>query len=601
MGIRYVAAVSVVLVHLEWLPFVATVPLFFVLSGFILTYKYVNADSGLTVDVRRFWLARLSRLYPCHLLALFLLLALRLAWDIPLRGTWGSFVASSLVLSGWLPRYAVSWNIAAWTNTCEIFFYLAFPLLVPLVLKVRTRRGMLAATTVAWLIGLAMTRGFDHARGLEPAFVDWDRWFVKFNPIIHLPEFVIGIVLGRWYSAWGCRSNRRLGDVLSGTCLVIATMLSMHQGPWFIYVHNTLLAPLFAVLIWGLLMGGAVADILGSRLLVRLGCASYAVYILQEPLLLLAHLVSGWDGFVDQPAFAVLFIFALTVVGLAVHRFVEAPVMRFLRGHEGGVVPLRALSMQIAWRESLAALALMALAIGWVSLLPQHLPVISSSRLEGTLSSIGAARVGWVNGGDERYLERYDDRLRGVRFEGCSTTCDADFVLAPRGWRDTGHPRFVEAEENDRVVLWGRSGVWLPPRYRITPRTVLGLHPHPSVRMTGFNALETAPDGHDFRWTSGEAVLEVPPPDGSEAHHLEVRLPGGVERPLEVSVDGSIVWSGNTPPSGRTLLMRYFTEASGRSQRITLRTKPWIPRDIDPHSTDGRVLGVPFWGVRILP
>jgi peptidoglycan/LPS O-acetylase OafA/YrhL len=79
-GIRFFAAMGVVLFHVGYTPVArlspllgavsghgyAAVGLFYVLSGFVLAYTY----AGRRPDVRAFYVARFARVYPLYLLAL---------------------------------------------------------------------------------------------------------------------------------------------------------------------------------------------------------------------------------------------------------------------------------------------------------------------------------------------------------------------------------------------------------------------------------------------------------------------------------------------------------------------------------------------------
>ena len=48
------------------------VSFFFVLSGFIIAYNYQKKLSENTMTKRRFWVARIARIYPLHWLTLFM-------------------------------------------------------------------------------------------------------------------------------------------------------------------------------------------------------------------------------------------------------------------------------------------------------------------------------------------------------------------------------------------------------------------------------------------------------------------------------------------------------------------------------------------------
>src|SRR6185312_15719771 len=83
-GMRGIAALAVAVLHrqdmfgfsdfpLHWgeLP----VDLFFILSGFILSWKYLAGLSSGTISVTTFLIHRITRLWPLHIVALFLLAA----------------------------------------------------------------------------------------------------------------------------------------------------------------------------------------------------------------------------------------------------------------------------------------------------------------------------------------------------------------------------------------------------------------------------------------------------------------------------------------------------------------------------------------------
>src|ERR1700737_5255550 len=77
-GIRTLLAIFIILFHFTpphlglLYPFIDNgyifVGVFFLISGYVLTYNY--ADRGNTLSKREFWLARIPRLYPVYLFVL---------------------------------------------------------------------------------------------------------------------------------------------------------------------------------------------------------------------------------------------------------------------------------------------------------------------------------------------------------------------------------------------------------------------------------------------------------------------------------------------------------------------------------------------------
>jgi peptidoglycan/LPS O-acetylase OafA/YrhL len=106
-------------------------------------------------------------------------------------------------------------------------------------------------------------------------------------------------------------------------------------------LHNGLLAPAFAVLIYCLARdAGIMGRVLGSRLLVLLGEASFALYILQVPIHALARAavryITGADvvsasAVETSPAFIVCYSALLLVIAVGALKLVEQPARRWLR------------------------------------------------------------------------------------------------------------------------------------------------------------------------------------------------------------------------------------------------------------------------------
>jgi peptidoglycan/LPS O-acetylase OafA/YrhL len=101
------------------------VSLFFVLSGFILTYVYPSLDAP--GALRRFLVARAARIWPAHIVTLLLAVWLMKAHS-PALPT----IANVTMLHGWipLPEYFFSYNAVSWTISTEFGFYILFPLLI---------------------------------------------------------------------------------------------------------------------------------------------------------------------------------------------------------------------------------------------------------------------------------------------------------------------------------------------------------------------------------------------------------------------------------------------------------------------------------------
>ena len=288
-GIRFFAAWYVVLFH--GLPGLArrypvpkllatflsngylAVGLFFLLSGFILTYTYegqLNESSGRV----RFWEARFARIYPVYLLSL--VLSYWFATDLHL----GTRVAVLGMVQAWNPvnpDMAGAWNYPAWTLSAEAFFYICFPFVVPWMSR-RSDRALFWLTAALLTVCIV---GHTPLKGLG----DWKNKAVLFErvlplPALRIPEFLVGVVLGLRFLRQKIVQEQPSRPLLVYSAVVgtLAT-LSLPLGDW-----DSLVILPFSILIYELARGGSwLAIFLSTRIMVLLGGSSYAIYLLRYP------------------------------------------------------------------------------------------------------------------------------------------------------------------------------------------------------------------------------------------------------------------------------------------------------------------------------
>lgn len=353
-GLRFLAALHVVLFHFgtaclkdvapEWVVHVvgsgyASVGVFFLLSGFVLAYNYVDAGGGMGTAPRAFWSARVARVYPVFLLMFLLSAAPTMGASLAVNslpvaaaklGTAG-FTTLAL-LQAWVPRLALYWNPPSWSVSVEAFFYAVFPALARRLGPLRGAR-MTAALVGVWLLGLVPPVLYvalrpDGPGTLDVAFTGIWLSVVKFNPLLRLPEFLLGVLLGLVFVRERAASSPpRSGAVmaLAGAALLLA---GFSQGGWIPYplMHNALLAPASALLVYGLARGGGpLGRLLARPWLVHLGGASYALYLLQYPVSELVHWLARYVDLTSPSRFLAVLLVVLVPASMAVHRWVETP------------------------------------------------------------------------------------------------------------------------------------------------------------------------------------------------------------------------------------------------------------------------------------
>ncbi|MDB4970623.1 MAG: carE [Myxococcales bacterium] len=331
-GVRFVAAAWVFAYHFfvltvagapSWLRDVqasghAAVSLFFVLSGFVLAYNYAAPLEAGRVSRARFWWARFARVVPLY--------ALLIVVEIPLSlhaGLGGARVAAATAadlagLQAWIPPIVFVGNTPGWSVSVELFFYVAFPWLAARLFQTPRRAlAELAAFVLAALATAALP-------SLLPAQSGW-ALFAKCGPLTRLPEFVVGIGLGRAFLRGQLRLSPRLATLLAIVAVgLMAVVIGVQSQLPRYFLHAVLLVP-FALFLYAVAHGGVVGRALGWRPLTILGEVSYGLYLLQMPLFQAIGGKYEWSA-MTLCGYFVLLVGCATVL----HFAVERPAQRWL-------------------------------------------------------------------------------------------------------------------------------------------------------------------------------------------------------------------------------------------------------------------------------
>jgi peptidoglycan/LPS O-acetylase OafA/YrhL len=348
-GLRFLAAMGVVFYHFS-LPILKgrsaillnlagagyiAVDLFYLLSGFILTYSYLSPEGTLLGSRRNFYISRFARIYPAYFLAFVLAAPSDIATSLQVNHL-ATAIAKLAVSAGsvltlqqaWTPWTAWDWNYPAWSVSVEVFFYLLFPWLAVRLARLK-QTSLLPVAGLFWLLALLAPFLLWTIKGTtgQPSRGDNLQMAVQFTPILRLPEFAIGILLGRAYVLGRFRrlNGNLLATIASFSIFAVLAFCPNLPNP---LLANGLLAPLFALLIVGLAQGrGPIAWFLAQPFMVTLGEASYGVYILQIPLALLILRPPPYHSVKMLCLYCVL----LVLSSLISWRFVESPLRKKIR------------------------------------------------------------------------------------------------------------------------------------------------------------------------------------------------------------------------------------------------------------------------------
>jgi peptidoglycan/LPS O-acetylase OafA/YrhL len=305
-GIRAVAALLVMLTHAAYTTGNYThgyvglmysrmeigVPIFFVLSGFLLFGPWVKAlaSGGPSPSVRRYAWHRVRRIMPAYtvtVIAAYLLYHFRTAGPNP-GHTWMGFLRNLSLTQIYTDNYLFSYLhqglTQMWSLAVEVAFYVVLPLLAYLLVVVLCRRrwrpvllltGLagLALLTPAWLI-LVHTTEFlpDGARLWLPTYLSW---------------FIGGMMLAVLQSM-GVRAYAMASVPLAVACFfIVSTPIGGDPTTSPAELREALVKVAFYAMIATLMVAplalgdrGLYAKFLASRPMVFLGEISYEIFLI---------------------------------------------------------------------------------------------------------------------------------------------------------------------------------------------------------------------------------------------------------------------------------------------------------------------------------
>lgn len=320
---RGLAAVAVVLHHAalstdafvlssptlsRWLEFGALgVDFFFVLSGFIICHAHAD-DPPSTATARSYFIKRLIRVFPAYLpISIFLMLAYLLLPGLSASGGREYSIASSLFL---LPASAPPALSVAWTLVHEMVFYTIF-------LIYFFARRLFPLVIAAWAFANLLT-----VFGYEPQ--GWTRYLL--SPL-NL-EFIFGMLVAAGIKRGFGRGLRPHIYICMGVLTAIAAVSII--GVDEINAYRVVFGLGMALLVFGVARLDLQTPYRAGKRMLLLGSASYAIYLVHNPLLSLtqrglAKLPLGW---LLSCVFGVVISL---LAGIAYHRYVETPALGWIR------------------------------------------------------------------------------------------------------------------------------------------------------------------------------------------------------------------------------------------------------------------------------
>lgn len=333
-GCRGIAAVAVAIGHYTGgISAYLAVDFFLVLSGFVISHRYLSAGA---VGWQDFLVARLARLYPLHVLALLAFAAVHMLRFRQLPdyadGTGWSFILQlGLLQNVGLTPTEITWNAPSWS--ISVVFWVNV-LVFFVIVRQRSDAFLVGFASVAYL-SLCLAFGT-----LAVSFQNLGGW-LNSGLVRGLAAFALGMVVYRQHKRWGEYAAMYLGWAVIAQLVAAVALLGFIAFPRENLGYWDFGAPVvFSVCI---LVFSWESGWLRRRVvpLAYLGVISYSIYLLHYPILFflryLREFAVGtradalWVGVVNSPVQGFLLYLVLVIlVSHLSYVWFEVPSKRWL-------------------------------------------------------------------------------------------------------------------------------------------------------------------------------------------------------------------------------------------------------------------------------
>jgi peptidoglycan/LPS O-acetylase OafA/YrhL len=232
------------------------------------------------------------------------------------------------------------YNGPGWSIGVEMFFYLLFPFLIPYVARLYRRfgaRGLVTLIAAMTLTVFALwTYFYLSGRSALPAADPGSahRWLYR-NPLCYLPIFVCGMAVAfliPHVRAWSTRRHHLVQGLVF--CYVFGLAMFRSTGPgWGTASYGLFFVAPFALVLVSLATDrGWMARFLATAPMMRLGVASYALYITHRWLvgkMPAAEFIEKGSGLVPYVSLVIV-IFFLLLIAEGAHQYIEEPTRRWI-------------------------------------------------------------------------------------------------------------------------------------------------------------------------------------------------------------------------------------------------------------------------------
>ncbi|AGC77698.1 peptidoglycan/LPS O-acetylase OafA/YrhL [Nonlabens dokdonensis] len=301
------------------------VSFFFILSGFILTHVYRDKINTNKKENKKYFLARLARVYPLHF-ATFIIAIPLMFWGQEINGKGILLGLSNVSLTqAYLPikEFFFSFNGPSWSISCELFFYLCFPFLLKFLSRKKLLKYIISLLLIVAIIVL-------------PLFIDKELHHGLFyiNPIFRLVDFILGIILYDLYVLSLKRKKQVNFAWLEFLAIgVFILFFSFRNSVMETYLYSSYYwIPMIGIIYVFAFQQGVLSRLLSYRLAIWLGEISFGFYMVHHLVLRYFTLGNGRFNIFSNDLTIIILLLFLSILGAFIsHKYFEIPMNKWIR------------------------------------------------------------------------------------------------------------------------------------------------------------------------------------------------------------------------------------------------------------------------------
>ena len=281
------------------------VQLFWCVSGLVLCHAYMNKQN---ISLRRYTVARFSRLYPLHFTTLLIIAVLQMiskslfgSYQIYFENDFKHFLLNSFFIQSWGLENGFSFNAPSWSVSVEIAVYILFFVFLKTLRKTKL---------IGSLGMLSLWTSVSH-----------------FYPTIFFSECLSYFLIG--VSIWFATTKPTFFKAL-----IIGFLSSFTSYLLLTHGQSNTAAAIIIGLVFIVSMLDRFPKLLNQNLLKRFGELTYSVFLWHVPLQLIVIIsVLKFDlnhSIYRSPMFFLAFILVTYVIANISYIFIERPSKRYL-------------------------------------------------------------------------------------------------------------------------------------------------------------------------------------------------------------------------------------------------------------------------------